>query len=1294
MAYIPSECSLEEYEKVIYSGDAKNRLYVKHGDTIIGTNGDNNASPFASKLTVKRRILKNGSKTITLNNFISQEIDLVLHDYKIEDLSEEIEIKIGTFIDSVNDYVYVPLGKFLIQDNPTTDKDKTTYKLRDFSVKFDFYYNGKPLIDANGGSATKMQILQDICEQAGVVCKINSFTGYNEKIGIYDNSVTARTYIAYLAEQAGKMASINRYGELVFVDITSDEKIVTGERSIIINDALEKRINSFVVQGNAQQEKREGYNLFNIFKYRKAGYTATSNGVTYTVLEDGGIKVSGTTTDKVSDFYIGGYWGNTNTIETIPAGTYKIIVSGKTSNGCFFMVNNTTVKVSCETNFNRNFTLSADTDITYFFLRTYEGLTVDYTVYVHYYEGTETKPYEMYGKQPSIDYPSEIETVKGIENLLSETSNLIWYGGSGGTFISNTNATSIIGKVNKTGKYTIHKKNIGNRFVLILSNEKPDVGITYAKVITEGNHNLREYTFEATEGQWVWLGLDYNSTQEEKEKSLEKCMLEYGSVKHPYVPYGRYLYNQITGKQLFDYKTNFQSSIAGLTNTINSDGSITISGIPEYAYVGVVTRYDITHKLIDGEEYTISQSVNTNAVTIEVRAVNKISGAITYYQHNKTFTVDLNSYTYNIALLTGTLSSWGTETRTITGFYQLERGSKSTEPEPYKEKIIIYDLKKENLFDKNTIKLNSFTNTTTGEIGYSDTQFVSDYIDIEGIKTLSCNAKSNTSLQLYGCLYDKDKNFLITFTERYDETIKLPDIGAKYIVFTFRNLYLDVLDDLVIYEGTGTDRYHELASKGNFVDNLDEISGKLTKNMGKIILDGTNNKFMGKHPSIATETNGFYQFHLPNKIKGSNGSNTRAICTHLEYVNITNASQAIYQNCLWWEGSTLSNYASIPFLTLTEANQWLIDEYNKGTPVTIYYMLVEPEIIQLQPTEISTFEGVNNITLMDNIDTTINVNYEGQKHIHNISPDIVEKFTVGDTYKVSKVLFEAGVNKFEDGTDDNDTLYLNSDNPYINQQTQINNIYPNVKGFEINSFKTGKILGNPTVDPADLIKIEYNDIIYKTLAQYTLNFGGTMTSTYETTVEHEAKQSNVNNNGTAQLKKFVKAELDNIDAKFSVEVGEVNSSLSDLETNINNTADRVSNTESKLNDTNSSVEELVGRTTKLEQDSKGWEFEFTSIYEDLTALDNKITETDTTTKEIKDYIKFVDGDIILGSSDSENSLVISKTEIAFMTGNNKSAYITNNELYITDNTVLNKQTVGKWETKPDSEGNLNTRWIG
>ena len=58
MAYIPSECSIEEYENQIYSGDSDHQLYIKHGETILA-----DASPFASGLKWKRRILANGNSS-------------------------------------------------------------------------------------------------------------------------------------------------------------------------------------------------------------------------------------------------------------------------------------------------------------------------------------------------------------------------------------------------------------------------------------------------------------------------------------------------------------------------------------------------------------------------------------------------------------------------------------------------------------------------------------------------------------------------------------------------------------------------------------------------------------------------------------------------------------------------------------------------------------------------------------------------------------------------------------------------------------------------------------------------------------------------------------------------------------------------------------------------------------------------------------------------------------------------------------------------------------------------------
>ena len=151
-----------------------------------------------------------------------------------------------------------------------------------------------------------------------------------------------------------------------------------------------------------------------------------------------------------------------------------------------------------------------------------------------------------------------------------------------------------------------------------------------------------------------------------------------------------------------------------------------------------------------------------------------------------------------------------------------------------------------------------------------------------------------------------------------------------------------------------------------------------------------------------------------------------------------------------------------------------------------------------------------------------------------ISEDIVESFENGQDYNVSKVIYESGTIKLENGTDTNDTLFLSSINPYITEQEQINKIANNIIGFNINSFKTGKVLGNPTIDPFDLIVLNYEDKEYKTLAQYVLTFNGVMTSKYETKIEVIAKSSNIVVNNDATFKKSIMQEINNIDASLKI----------------------------------------------------------------------------------------------------------------------------------------------------------------
>ena len=219
MAYTNFQhCTRQQYEQIIYSGGAINKINISFNGTPLA-----NADNYCEKLTRVSRILPNdGSKRLTLDNFVAQEITLILHDVDINTIQDPVNISIGTLVDKQNNiYEDVPLGVFNIQDTPTTDKNKITLKLRDNRVKFDFGYNAKPLIDAGGGTATKKQILNDICTQAGVTNDVTTFANENDPIGIYDSTINGSTYVAYLAEQAGVMSTITRDGHLKFVDLSN-----------------------------------------------------------------------------------------------------------------------------------------------------------------------------------------------------------------------------------------------------------------------------------------------------------------------------------------------------------------------------------------------------------------------------------------------------------------------------------------------------------------------------------------------------------------------------------------------------------------------------------------------------------------------------------------------------------------------------------------------------------------------------------------------------------------------------------------------------------------------------------------------------------------------------------------------------------------------------------------------------------------------------------------------------------------------------------------------------------------
>lgn len=112
----------------------------------------------------------------------------------------------------------VPIGYFNVDEISKDDDYTVSLTLIDDMSKFEFNYDGSAL----DYPATILTVLQDICSKAGVELGSTSFLNCNKQVAVYDNTVTARIYLGYIAEQAGGFAVIGRDGKLYIKTIGED----------------------------------------------------------------------------------------------------------------------------------------------------------------------------------------------------------------------------------------------------------------------------------------------------------------------------------------------------------------------------------------------------------------------------------------------------------------------------------------------------------------------------------------------------------------------------------------------------------------------------------------------------------------------------------------------------------------------------------------------------------------------------------------------------------------------------------------------------------------------------------------------------------------------------------------------------------------------------------------------------------------------------------------------------------------------------------------------------------------
>lgn len=125
--------------------------------------------------------------------------------------------------------------------------------------------------------------------------------------------------------------------------------------------------------------------------------------------------------------------------------------------------------------------------------------------------------------------------------------------------------------------------------------------------------------------------------------------------------------------------------------------------------------------------------------------------------------------------------------------------------------------------------------------------------------------------------------------------------------------------------------------------------------------------------------------------------------------------------------------------------------------------------------------------------------------------------------------------------------------------------------------------------------------------------------------------------------------------------------------------------------TKDKTDELVsGVSTQLEQTSSSFEFRFANLEQNVQDVQDG---ADASFTEIRKYIRFVDGNIILGEEGNELTLKIQNDRISFIQNALEVAYFSDRKLYVTDGEFLNSLRLGNFSFIPRANGNLTFKKV-
>ena len=355
-------------------------------------------------------------------------------------------------------------------------------------------------------------------------------------------------------------------------------------------------------------------------------------------------------------------------------------------------------------------------------------------------------------------------------------------------------------------------------------------------------------------------------------------------------------------------------------------------------------------------------------------------GSSTIYTIN--LTTEWQRYGFVVPSLNNTQSPtfYSGPTLNTSSFYikniMLEEGSRPSDYEPYKKLTHIG----KNMFDKDVEKKAAWVDYAIGNTPVFNSSSATyayincAYLEKDKVYTLSWRQeKAATSTnQRVGVIVGRNNiilEYFVTWVNDKTELSITPKNNGYLIMCTDINA-----TDIQIEEGSATEyepyKKPSIDLQGNFIaklgdikDEIDVVTGKLTKRIGKVVLDGSETWTIASTytNTIRFQNKTAFQGAIPNPtiisdkfVSSNNGDNN-------DYEHIRGAYSP-YQDY----GFIFLNKTRLSADTVEAFKTWLAQNN-----VEVYYVLAEPYEVQLDTTKIPLFEGINNVKVITNLEPSL-----------------------------------------------------------------------------------------------------------------------------------------------------------------------------------------------------------------------------------------------------------------------------------------------------------------------------------